>query len=188
MPLSPNDLPAIRSATARLIGTLEVSHPDVEAFDRALHWAKEEFVSTLHPGSALHPSSAKDRVWRYTDITDITESALNGDVQLVLLNLREFVLNGAFDSKAARERKATIAHLKRLYADLKGRLTPSDKELKGTKKKILALVRRRPLKGEAIANEVGLCYEYTRRLLGQMSRDGYLTNDDKGYHAARWRG
>jgi hypothetical protein len=50
------------------------------------------------------------------------------------------------------------------------------------RKEIIRVVRRKPMDGRAIANEVGRGYDYVRRILGEMTKNGELVNDSKdGY-------
>jgi hypothetical protein len=53
--------------------------------------------------------------------------------------------------------------------------------LNSTHKKILALVRRKRMKGETIAVEIDRTYEHTRSLLAKLVNEGYLENTEEGY-------
>jgi hypothetical protein len=56
-------------------------------------------------------------------------------------------------------------------------------DLKDSEKKIVQAVRTKSMKGQKIAEKVGLDYNYTRSLLAGLVREGFLTKDEDGYRA-----
>jgi hypothetical protein len=118
VPKPSRDLPAIIDGTTRLIDIVAALPPCREPC-RELDLAVIEFRSVLHPGGVHR--------WREGE-ADITESDLDGDVQLVLLDLHRFVVGGGFGCEATRRRQATIARLKRLRADLQGLLPEANRQ------------------------------------------------------------
>lgn len=61
----------------------------------------------------------------------------------------------------------------------------TNQQLNETARRILASCRRRSRKGERIANDLGLSYDYTRRVLAGLVREGLLRNDDRGYRTLK---
>jgi hypothetical protein len=58
-------------------------------------------------------------------------------------------------------------------------------ELSETEAGIMNLVRSKPMKGEIIAQKMGLSYDYTRQVLAKMSRKGLIRNGRDGYYPAQ---
>jgi hypothetical protein len=54
-----------------------------------------------------------------------------------------------------------------------------------TDEKIIKLVRRKAMKGETIANNLGLSYGYVRRRLALLVKKGRLRPTDNGYRTSR---
>jgi hypothetical protein len=64
-------------------------------------------------------------------------------------------------------------------------LLPEENEtlvLSETDRRIIAKCRRKAFKGQKIATDLGLSYDYIRRRLARLMRSGHLRNTDKGYH------
>jgi hypothetical protein len=57
-------------------------------------------------------------------------------------------------------------------------------ELNETEKQIIRLVRKKALKGETIANKLGLSSTYIRQPLAKLVRRGFLVNGAEGYRAS----
>jgi hypothetical protein len=60
-------------------------------------------------------------------------------------------------------------------------------KISGAKREILDAISGRAqrgpaLAGPAVARIIDRDYDYTRRLLGELTSDGFLTNDEEGYH------
>jgi hypothetical protein len=61
---------------------------------------------------------------------------------------------------------------------------PAERELIPTERRILTLCRRKAIKGERLANKhLQLSYDYVRRLLARLVREGRLRNTNQGYRA-----
>jgi hypothetical protein len=58
---------------------------------------------------------------------------------------------------------------------------PVKRTLNATERRILAYCRRAHHKGEHISRHLGLSYEYTRRVLARLMKEGRLRNTDRGY-------
>jgi hypothetical protein len=56
-------------------------------------------------------------------------------------------------------------------------------DLKDSEKNIVQSVRKNSMKGQKIAEKVGLEYNYTRSLLSGLVRESFLTKDEDGYRA-----
>jgi hypothetical protein len=60
--------------------------------------------------------------------------------------------------------------------------------LSDTEQKILELCRQKALKGERIAQKIGLAYDYVRRLLSRLTKEGHLKNTPAdGYRTTQAR-
>jgi hypothetical protein len=63
--------------------------------------------------------------------------------------------------------------------------TPPAKPLNDTQRAIIKLVRRKALKGLAIANKLGMNHDYIRTVLAGMVEDHHLEKVEDGYRAVR---
>jgi hypothetical protein len=70
-------------------------------------------------------------------------------------------------------------------AVLPSTLAPNPKPLNKTEKKILAKCRRKAWKGQRLANEVDLSFDYVRRVCAKLVKLGHLRNTDAGYRTVR---
>jgi hypothetical protein len=71
--------------------------------------------------------------------------------------------------------RAELAKLARLAAKLRA------KPLTATDENILKQVERKPLKSQAIANRIGLSWDYTRHLCSKLVKAGHLIKTAEGY-------
>jgi hypothetical protein len=56
-------------------------------------------------------------------------------------------------------------------------------DLSKSEKRIVKTVQRESMKGERLAAQVGLSFNYARRLFAQLVSEGFFTNNDDGYRA-----
>jgi hypothetical protein len=91
-------------------------------------------------------------------------------------------------TELSRAVEYSVARL-RLLADgvatIPNPLTKSTGKLNPTKKKILSLCRKKALPATAIARDLELSYDHTRRVLAQLIRADLLKNGPDGYRTLR---
>jgi hypothetical protein len=164
MPLSRTASPAIADRITQLIRTLESFRPGPgagEPLDRARAGLLE----------ALHPGGVKD--W-YGGDTDITQSALDLPVRAALKDLRRFLLDGSFSSRAVQEREETIVYLEGLLSRIQ---TPRTEKTPPDPAGAQAFDRQLP---ETIPYTSPLCAQDLARLLRQS---GYARATDDAVQA-----
>jgi hypothetical protein len=90
----------------------------------------------------------------------------------------------AIPDQARREKKAAHGAEKWLAKFAPG-VHPAAGErarLSDTEKRAIQLCRKKYYKGQTLANEMGLSYDYARRVFAKLVKAGLLTNDqEKGY-------
>jgi predicted transcriptional regulator len=99
------------------------------------------------------------------------------------LNTVEVWLRDRHGMTVEQARTLPLAEVVKRLRQPEGRDAADRRKLPQSRRAILKLCKRKPMRGETIAhhNTVGLDYDYCRKVLAAMRKDGLLTNDEEGY-------
>jgi hypothetical protein len=147
------------------------------AEDEAVRLSLRRLLAEEDPVAALFHYFASRHRWTPGDVGRLAPARA---VALIGADVRRVLDAASQPAPAAAESTAS-----------EGAERPADQtttvRLNETEREIIRLVRRKAMRGEDIADEVGISFGYARQVLARLVRNERLVNDERGYRATRRR-